>query len=211
MTYDRDYFFDHVRQAPFDGELTQRQVDGMEYLLDTWEEFFASEAGEQSTPWLAYCLATAFHETAQKMVPLEEYGRGEGHDYGEPTGKYGQRYYGRGHVQLTWEDNYKKGEEILKQRYREDVPLHQYPHRMLEDEPSALILFDGSVFGWFTGVGLPDFFSEGKEDPVGARQIINGHDQDELIAGYYYAFREALKPVETPISGLRSAMGLGGS
>ena len=30
------------------------------------------------------------------------------------------------------------------------------------------------------------------DDPVNARQIINGNDQDTLIAGYYEQFRAAL-------------------
>lgn len=195
MTYDRDFFFDAVRGSPFDGSLAQLQVNGMNYLLDVWEEKFQVKAGDQSTPWLAYCLATAFHETAERMMPIEEYGRGSGHDYGEPTGPYQQCYYGRGHVQLTWEENYEKAEEILLDDYSYDAPLHQYPHRMLEDTPSALVLFDGMVSGWFTGKGLPEFFNEDDEDPVGARVVVNGHDKDTLIADYYWSFKAALRPL----------------
>jgi len=31
-----------------------------------------------------------------------------------------------------------------------------------------------------------------KEDPINARRIINGLDKSELIAKYYYKFKEAL-------------------
>lgn len=196
MPYDRDVFFESVRESLFNGVLTQRQVTGMSYLLDTWENYFEAEAGEQSTHWLAYALATTFHETAYMMVPIEEYGQGEGHEYGKPTGPYDQSYYGRGHVQLTWIDNYEKGQKFLADRYEVEVPLVQYPHRMLEDETSALVLFDGMIVGWFTGVGLPDFFNADKEDPYNARKVVNALDKADLIEGYYYKFEDALVPEE---------------
>ena len=63
---------------------------------------------------------------------------------------------------------------------------------MLEDEPSALVLYDGMIKGWFTGVGLPQFFDADTEDPVNARKIVNGLDKADLIAGYYASFKEAL-------------------
>lgn len=193
MPYDKDYFFSSVRDSLFDGDLTQRQVDGLSYLLEVWEENFEEDAEEQSTPWLAYALATAYHETAQTMLPIEEYGKGEGQPYGEPVGPYDQIYYGRGYVQLTWEENYKKAEDILDDKYELDCPCHEYPHRMLEAEPSAIVLYDGMLDGWFTGVGLPKFFNEDTEDPVNARKIVNGLDKAEQIAGYYSDFKAALK------------------
>ena len=185
---DRKAFFDSVRASLFNGVLSQRQVDGMNYLLDVWEKLFAAS----DIRWLAYALATTFHETAYMMVPLEEYGKGSGQPYGKPVGPHHQCYYGRGHVQLTWEDNYKKGEKFLAEHYAVQVPLHQYPHRMMEDEPSALVLYDGMINGWFTGVGLPKYFNETVEDPYNARKIVNALDKAELIAGYYHKFKAAL-------------------
>ena len=185
---DRKAFFDSVRESLFNGVLSQRQVDGMNYLLDVWEKLFA----DRDIRWLAYALATTFHETAYLMSPLEEYGKGQGKPYGEPTGPHHECYYGRGHIQLTWEENYQKGEERLASVYGINVPMHEYPHRMLEDEPSALVLYDGMIEGWFTGAGLPQFFDADTEDPVNARKIVNGLDHAELIAGYYASFKEAL-------------------
>jgi hypothetical protein len=198
MSYNRDYFFDSVRSSLFKGTLNQSQVDGMNYLLDTWEDQFEEESGDNSTMWLAYCLATVFHETAQTMRPIEEYGKGSGKSYGNPTGPYNQSYYGRGHVQLTWEDNYKKGQDFLKKRYEIDAPMHEYPHRMLEDETSSLVLFDGMIYGWFTGVGLPKYFDadKGIEDPYNARKIVNALDKADTIKGYYQKFKAALIPEE---------------
>jgi putative chitinase len=185
---DRKAFFDSVRESLFYGVLSQRQVDGMNYLLDVWEARFY----EEDIRWLAYVFATVFHETAYMMVPLEEYGKGKGMPYGEPAGEHGETYYGRGHVQLTWLENYQKGEAALADRYGINVPMVEYPHRMLEDETSALVLFDGMIWGWFTGVGLGEFFNSAKEDPVNARKIVNGLDKAELIAGYYQNFKDAL-------------------
>lgn len=185
---DRDKFFDAVRADPFGGNLTQRQVDGLNTLLDVWEIHFR----DRDIRWLAYSLATAFHETAQTMEPIEEYGEGSGHSYGEPVGPYGQCYYGRGYVQLTWEDNYIKGEGILADKYSVECPMHQYPHRMLEHEPAALVLFDGCIEGWFTGAKLGDYFNASEEDAYNARRVINGVDKADLIAGYYQSFKAGL-------------------
>lgn len=185
----RGKFFDSVRADPFGGNLTQGQVDGLNYLLDVWEMHFR----DGDIRWLAYSLATAFHETAQTMKPIEEYGEGSGHDYGQPVEPYGECYFGRGFVQLTWSSNYEKGEQILRDKYSVECPMHRYPGRMLEHGPSALILFDGSIDGWFTGVGLPQYFNETTEDPYNARRVINGTDQAEKIAGYFGSFKKALQ------------------
>jgi hypothetical protein len=185
---DRDKFFDAIRESPFQGVLSQRQVNGMNDLLDTWEVHHPNK----DIRWLAYALATAFHETAQEMQPIEEYGKGSGKEYGVPAGPYNQCYYGRGFVQLTWFENYEKGESVLMRNYGVICPMVEYPHRMLETVPSALVLYDGMIDGWFTGVGLPDFFNADKEDPVNARKIVNGLDKAELIAGYYWDFKKSL-------------------
>jgi putative chitinase len=63
---------------------------------------------------------------------------------------------------------------------------------MLEDEPSALVLYDGMINSWFTGAGLPDYFNADTEDPINARKIVNGLDKADLIAGYYWDFKKAL-------------------
>ena len=185
---DRDKFFTSVRENLFEGVLSQQQVDGMNYLLDTWENYFV----DSDIRWLAYALATAYHETAYMMQPIEEYGRGSGKEYGKPTGPHNEIYFGRGHVQLTWISNYEKGEKRLKEIYDVEAPLVEYPHRMLEDEPSALVLFDGMKEGWFTGVGLPTYFNETTEDPYNARKIVNGLDKADTIKGHYYKFKDAL-------------------
>lgn len=201
MPYDRKHFFDTVRNDLFRGTLRQAQVDGMNYLLEVWETHFEAGHPRDGTNWLAYCMATVIHETAETMEPIEEYGKGAGKSYGKPVGPHGHCYYGRGHVQLTWEENYIKGEKNLKDRYRIEATLHREPQRMLNHEISALVLYDGMVHGWFTGVGLPTYFNGATEDPKNARRIVNGTDKADLIAGYYWKFKKALKqvPAAAPI------------
>jgi putative chitinase len=193
---DRDIFFDSVRLSPFGGSLTQAQVDGMNYLLEVWEWGWEKPNPRDGNKWLAYCLATAYHETGAKMTPVAENGgKAYGNppkSYWNPVGPYKKAYYGRGHVQLTWEDNYKKGQQRLKDVYGLDVLIHPHPELMLDDRPSALILFDGMSVGWFTGVGLPKYFNGTTEDPYNARRVVNGTDQAQKIAGYYQNFKVAI-------------------
>jgi putative chitinase len=195
MPYDRKHFFDTVRKDLFRGNLTQSQVDGQNFLLEVWEKHFEAANPRDGTNWLAYALATFFHETAETMQPIEEYGKGSGKSYGQPAGPHGQRYYGRGHVQLTWEENYKNGQKFLKDRYGVHANIHPEAHLMLHSQTSALVSFDGMVNGWFTGVGLPKYFNASTEDPQQARRIVNGTDKMDLIAGYYWKFKKALKQV----------------
>jgi len=203
MPYDRKHFFDTVRKDLFNGTLTQSQVDGMNYLLEVWEWGFEPYNPNDGTMWLAYALATFYHETAYTMQPIEEYGKGAGKSYGKPAGPYGQCYYGRGYVQLTWETNYKNGQQFLKDRYGKDCGIYPVASNALDAETSALISYDGMVYGWFTGVGLPKYLSKAKgiEDPVNARRIVNGTDKAQTIAGYYYKFKAALKriPATAPL------------
>ena len=197
MPYDRKFFFDNVRANLFNKTLTQDQVDGMNYLLEVWEWAFEANNPNDGTMWLAYALATFFHETDQRMQPIEEYGKGAGKSYGKKTGPHNQAYYGRGHVQLTWDTNYKNGQQYMKDRYNKDVNIYPNASNMLNAEISALVSYDGMVYGWFTGVGLPKYLSKSKniEDPVNARRIVNGTDQAQKIAGYYWKFKAALKQV----------------
>jgi putative chitinase len=176
---DRAAFFAAVR--PMFGKLTPSQVSGMEAILDT--------ATDRQTPlqFLAYMLATARHETAHTMQPIEEYGKGHGRKYGAPAGPYGHVYYGRGFVQLTWLSNYEKAEAEL------GIPLVKRPELALELKPASAIMFEGMEHGWFTGKKLSDYIGQHGADYKNARRIINGVDKSEAIAGYARSFERALK------------------
>lgn len=158
------------------------QVGGLDGLLSVWERDHAG----MDRRWLAYALATTFHETARTMQPIEEYGKGRGHKYGLPMPPHGLVYYGRGFVQLTWDFNYRTlGDRI-------GVDLIGNPALAMVPETAAKILFTGMIEGLFSRKKLGDYFAPTIEDWVGARHIINGQDRADAIAGYGKAFVHCL-------------------
>ena len=94
-TFDKDVYFGSVRSSLFQGALSQEQVDGQSIILGVWE-YDAGGTPMDDVRWLAYMLASVFHETAQRFWPIEEYGKGQGRDYGTEDPETGQQYYGRG-------------------------------------------------------------------------------------------------------------------
>ena len=189
MQFDRDVYFDGVRNALFGGAMQQIHVDGQNLLLALYE------GGWTGTPfkdlrWLAYLLASVYHETAQRMWPLKEFGEGAGHEYGEVDPETGQRYFGRGLIQITWRDNYSNATKKLS--LVDDRDLEWHPDVALDSLIAARITFRGLAEGWFTGKQLGDYFNEATDDPVNCRQCVNGNDKDTLIAGYHEKFLAAL-------------------
>lgn len=183
---DRKIFFDNIRQSLFH-VLTNNQVEGTGAILDEWER----ERSKDDTRWLGYVLATAYHETAHTMQPIEEYGHGKGRPYGVPESN-GMTYYGRGFCQLTWKANYEKAGAIC------GFDLASHPELALHCDYAAKIICEGMKDGWFTGKKLADYFNDNRDDPVGARHIINGSDRADLIASYYRCFANALTAAKKP-------------
>ncbi|MBS0524308.1 MAG: hypothetical protein JSS04_11815 [Proteobacteria bacterium] len=183
MSIDRDVFFARARVAPFGGSLRQGQVDGCNAILDAWE----ARPDFSDLRWLAYMLATAKWETAHTMKPVEEIGKGRGRPYGVPT-RDGRVFYGRGYVQLTWASNYARMAALT------GADLAGHPELALDPAIAAVILFEGMKGGLFTGVGLPAFFDDRRDDPVAARRIINGTDHAADIAAIHRAFLAGLRP-----------------
>jgi putative chitinase len=196
--FDRKIYFDMVRDSLFAGGMDQGQVDGQEAILSAWEAAPPSE----DLRHLAYCLATTKHETASTMEPIEEYGKGQGHEYGERDPQTGQTYYGRGYVQLTWRDNYRKATKELKLTGDDDLEWHA--ERALDMAIAADIMFRGMKEGWFRPPHtLEKYFSATANDPYTAREIINGDKHvvpswsggvsiGNLIKGYHLDFLDAL-------------------
>lgn len=145
--------------------------------------------------WLAYVLATTYHETATTMEPIEEYGKGAGRSYGEPDPVTGQTYYGRGYVQLTWKDNYLKAQnEVVNfNTWDNDVDLVNNPDLALVPWVAAQVAINGMVEGWFTGKTLSDYLTPTSTDYVNARRIINGTDKAQTIAAYAEECEAALR------------------
>lgn len=63
-------FYDEIRDSLFGGSLTRKQVYGHSIIGMACSIAGLDPVLEQS----AYILATAYHETAQTMQPIEEYG-----------------------------------------------------------------------------------------------------------------------------------------
>lgn len=183
----REIFFQHIRQEPFSGKMTKTQVVGVEALLNAGEKI--------DVRWLAYIMATVFHETGARMQPVREgFATSDAsarrilkkYPYAAPDPVTGHSYYGRGHVQLTHASNYLKMGDVL------ELDLYHNPDLALRPDVSLRILMLGMTNGLYTGKKLADYFHGATTDPVGARRIVNGTDRAGLIAGYYHAFHAAI-------------------
>lgn len=187
-------FFNEISKTLFNRQLNSKQRNGIDYKLNAFNMYDITD-----NRWRAYMLATSYHETGRRMLPVEEIGQGAGKPYGKKIKYDGTRYtmpdriyYGRGDVQLTWYENY----ELMGKHL--NYPLLKYPELALEPDISARILIEGmtrgkSNRGDFTGVSLENYFNNHKEDPINARRIVNGLDQASLIAKYYRLFLSAIR------------------
>jgi len=188
---DRAKFFAALRKRDsgiFGTSLSQKQVDGIEAIL--------AEAERRKTPlvWLAYMLATSYHETAHTMQPIVEYGGRkyfDKYDTGKLAARLGNtpqadgdgfKYRGRGFVQITGKSNYADWSR------RSGVDLLSNPDRVLELPLAIRIMFEGMEKGTFTGKSLHDY-----KDYTAMRRVINGQDDAELIAKYARTFEAALR------------------
>jgi predicted chitinase len=162
--------------------------------------------------WLAYMLATAFHETARTMQPIIETRQPD--EATNPSvdkaiarlesswakgrmpwvksaywrkDAQGKSWLGRGLVQLTHKANYERMGPIV------GADLVGDPDLAMRDDVAVKIMFEGMARGLFTGKKLGDYFTAKLEDWAGARKIINGTDQAEKIAGYGRLFLKALQ------------------
>jgi hypothetical protein len=149
--------------------------EGMQAIIEGFEQKMKGA----DLRWLAYMLATAFHETAATMQPVREaYWLSE--KWRKKNLSY-YPYYGRGYVQLTHKGNYKKagndvGENLVKS-----------PDKALEPGLAAHIMFVGMKEGWFRSDDkgqhtLSRYFSQHVDDPVGARKIVNGKET-KIVGG----------------------------
>lgn len=181
-------FYDSIRATLFAGKISGKQFEGMEAILSEYSNRCINDLRK-----LAYVLATAYHETAKTMQPIAEYGKGRGYDYGkklkmsrQPYSTPNHIYYGRGHIQLTWYENYySMGKKM-------GIDLLNNPDLMLTMSVSISAMFTGMINGMFTGKRLGDYFTADKTDPVNARKIVNGLDAAGKIKGYYELFYGAL-------------------
>lgn len=201
MTFSPAKFFDSCRAGIMGPTLDQGEVSGANTILDAMAGCPVS--------WAAYALATAWHETAQTMEPIKEFGgpnyffrrydpQGQRPDIAKRLGNTqpgdGARFCGRGYVQLTGRSNYASAAAKL------GVDLVANPDLAMRADLAAKVLFWGMTTGAFTGRRLGDMLPAGraavKPEFVQARRIINGLDRAGDIAGYAMAFQTALQAGE---------------
>jgi putative chitinase len=202
-----DGFFASVDATLF-GVLTRAQIDGMRCML-------AAGAGVLPLTWMAYVLATAYHETGMTMQPVhekgmgdrdhngvddwfEKYGRGQkAKDLGNLSLADGGLFHGRGFPQLTGRANYRRATVELHKLgiLKADEDLERTPDLALRLDIAVAIMIYGMRDGWFTGRGLRRYLFNPAtaQQYVNARYVVNGTDKATKIAGHALHFEAALK------------------
>lgn len=197
----RKHFYDTLRISLFGGKISPSQMSGLEAILNKWEH----ETPDHDDRWLAYMLATAFHETARTMQPVRET-RASTDDaaitiltkyflagklpwvkkpYWEKDSE-GKSWLGRGLVQITHKPNYIN----LGKAIGEDLTTD--PNRAMDMGVAMKIMFTGMTNGLFTTKKLKDYFHGQVSDWKNARKIINGVESADLVAGYAIKFYQAI-------------------
>lgn len=188
--------------APLKARLTR--ATGHAGIVARWNR----DHPDSDPRWLAYMLATAFHETAGTCLPVREtlarsdeatiaileraFAAGRLPWVKTPYWRKdaeGKSWLGRGLVQITHRANYARLGKAIGQDLLSD------PDRALDRDVALSILFTGMIDGLFTGKKLADYFTARRSDWTGARAIINGRESAETVAGYAEALYKALKPV----------------
>lgn len=197
---DPSAFYTYMRKTAFMGPtISDSELSGCE------SDLMACGQADWPLSWVAYAMATDYHETAGTMRPIKEYGSYSyfEHMYG-PKGKNptraksmgnttpgdGAKYCGRGRVQLTWAKNYAKVGEKLR------IPLYYNPDLALDPKIASEIMVQGMQEGWFTGKAMRHFLPSARpatvEEFIAARAIINGKDKASRIASYAMDFQKGL-------------------
>lgn len=209
MSINRDTFFKALRASGlFSRGMTQLQVDCIDELLDACAGWGVTDLRQA-----ACVFGNVYHETGagrkETMTPVREgfattnagaiaavtnlYNRGGiKTNYARPQAN-GKSYYGRGMIQITWPDNYKKFGTLLK------IALYDNPDWALDKRISADIAVLGCRDGVFRpGNNLAKYFTASKSDWVGARNIVNGDaaKNGPAVANYSKKFWQALEAAD---------------
>jgi len=220
LKFDRAKFYAGFRE--FEDELTQQQVNGVNFILDSMEKDPFLKKIEHA----AYMFATVKPETAHTYQPIHEYGGYKyfvkrygsqtkvGRGLGNDTPEEGAIYAGRGDVQLTGEDNYEKAEAALRKYYPEivkefeqrtgkkfDLTVGDQPNDAGDADNASdpaiayAIMSFGMHTGMFTGRSLKSHTTAAGFDAYNARDIINADKKKngKTIEGYYNHFLAILK------------------
>lgn len=168
--------------------LTADQKVAVISILDVW-----AEQGDNDKRKLAYILATARRESQGSWRPIREapkcgtdelcreraigrllasrakLGKAPRPNYARPAAN-GQRYYGRGFIQLTHEGSYLCASEKLGM----GSTLHNHPDRVMESPVAQTILVRAMMEGWYgSKKPLSFYFNAGQSDWLNARNNVN--------------------------------------
>ena len=200
MAFNEGHFYDSIRvQKLFGPTLDTLEFQGLVEILKD------CRTAKWPLAYVAYALATAYHETSRTMQPIKEYGgptyytklydiKGQNPTRAKAMGNTspgdGAKYCGRGYVQLTWKVNYAKAAKEL------GVDLVNKPDLAMVADIASDVMIKGMEQGWFTGKKLSNYLpavgAAPKAKYKAARYIINGTDKADVIADYAVSFQNAL-------------------
>lgn len=202
-SFDRERFYEAYRKE-FHDVLKQKNVDGLNKLLD----FIERDPDMTNLKVTAYLLATIHHETGwpleDRYSPIIEHGdkayfnqydpvlggtprsKNKAKELGNTAEGDGYKYRGRGYVQLTGKELYKK----CGDKFGHD--LVNNPDLALEPQLSYNITSFGMRTGLFTGEKIGKYINGTIADYVKARQVVNGLDKAQDIAKYARKFERIL-------------------
>lgn len=205
---DEKYFFEQYLIYFKDSSV----YNHIKFILEEYQKYHNLQINKCQKSELAYILATIKKETGATYIPVIEYNYAKSYEirkkyyekmYDPQLGKNairrkmammngnteigdGVKYAGRGYVQITWKNNYRKFASEL------GIDLVKKPDLALDPSISIKIALIGFYKGLFTGKKLSDFFTENKKDYYNARRIINGLDCAEEIKSDAEKFEKCL-------------------
>lgn len=161
------------------GNLTTTQKNSVVEIVAAWGRY-----GDGDLRKLVYMLALAYHES--RLAPVREIKGAAGSYVWENYQKnyWHTGFFGRGYVQLTHEDNYRRMSSVV------GIDLVKNPDAALRPDVAAKILVYGMMNGAFTGKRLADYINAGQTDTYNARRTVGaimvaGKDTAQMIVEHY--------------------------